>query len=77
MTGATSGAKTPYPSGAHEFTPVFSGVRVTRSLVLYVCFVGRSLSLWSLCCLSFDLRILITSLMSSSSFYRAFFRQSP
>jgi hypothetical protein len=43
MTGATSGAKTPYPSGAHEFTPVFSGVRVTRSLVLYVCFVGRSL----------------------------------
>ena len=31
-------------SGAHEFTPVFSGVRVTRSLVLYVCFVDRCLS---------------------------------
>jgi len=25
-------------------TPVFSGVRVTRSLVLYVCFVDRCLS---------------------------------
>jgi hypothetical protein len=25
--------------------PVFSGVRVTRSLVLYVCFVDRCLSL--------------------------------
>jgi hypothetical protein len=36
--------------------PVFSGVRVTRSLVLYVCFVDRCLSFclfffWSLCCL--------------------------
>ena len=42
--------------------PVFSGVRVTRSLVLYVCFVDRCLSFffWLLCCLSFfDLRILI------------------
>jgi hypothetical protein len=57
--------------------PVFSGVRVSRSLVLYVCFVERSLSLWSLCCLSFDLRILITSFMSSSSFCTAFFRKSP
>ena len=27
-----------------EFTPVVSGVRVTRSLVLYVCFVYRCLS---------------------------------
>ena len=40
-TGATSGALTAYP---FEFTPVFSGVRVTRSLVLYVCFVDRCLS---------------------------------
>ena len=46
--------------------PVFSGVRVTRSLVLYVCFVGRCLSF----CLFFlvivllflDVRFLITSL---------------
>jgi hypothetical protein len=45
--------------------PDFSGVRVTRSLVLYVCFVDRSLSFffWPLCCLFFfDIRILITSL---------------
>jgi hypothetical protein len=32
------------PSEAPEFTPSFSGVRVTRSLVLYVCFVDRCLS---------------------------------
>ena len=55
-----------YPSEAHEFTPVFSGVRITRYLVLCVYFVDRCLSFcpfpfWSLCCLSFvDLRILIT-----------------
>ena len=53
--------------------PVFSGVRVTKSLVLCVCFV-RSLfvllyfSFWPLCCLSFvDLRIMITPLVSSNS----------
>jgi hypothetical protein len=33
-TGATSGSGTTYPSGAPEFIPVFSGVRVTRSLLL-------------------------------------------
>jgi hypothetical protein len=43
-TGATSGAETANPSEAPEFTPVFSGVRVTRSLVLCVCFVDRCLS---------------------------------
>jgi hypothetical protein len=44
-TGATSGAGTAYPSGAPEFTPCFSWVRdrVTRSLVLCVCFVYRCL----------------------------------
>ena len=31
------------PSGAPEFTPGFSGIRVTRSLVLCVCFVNRVL----------------------------------
>ena len=40
----TSGVGTAYPSRAHEFTPVFSGARVTRSLVLCVCFVDRCLS---------------------------------
>ena len=55
--------------------PVFSGVRVTRSLVLYVCFVDRCLSFctfffWPLCCLLFfNLWILITSLVSSNSSY--------
>ena len=31
----------------HEFTPVFSGVRVTRSLVLWVFFVDCCLSICS------------------------------
>jgi hypothetical protein len=53
--------------------PVFSGVRVTRSLVLYVCFVDRCLSFCTfsfgqLCCLFvFDIRILIVPLVSSNS----------
>ena len=50
--------------------PVFSGARVIRSLVLCVCFVDRCLYFffWPLRCLSiFDLRILITSLISSKS----------
>ena len=47
--GATSGAGIGYPSGASVFTPGFSGVRVTRSLVLYVCFVDRCLSFCSFC----------------------------
>ena len=70
MTGATSGVGTAYPSGAPEFPPpVFSGIRVTWSLVLCVCFVDRRcLSFWPLCCLFFfDLRILITPLVSSNS----------
>ena len=48
-------------------------VCVTRSLVLYVCFVDCCLSFcifWPLCCLFFfDIRILITPLVSSSSSY--------
>ena len=51
--------------------PIFGGVRVTRSLVLYVCFVDYCLSfciyffIWPLCCLFFfDIRILITTLVS-------------
>ena len=48
----------------------FSGVHVTRSLVLHVCFVGRCLSFCTLCCLFFfDKRILITPLVSSNSSY--------
>jgi hypothetical protein len=36
--------ETKLPFIDNDFTPVFSGVRVTRSLVLYVCFVDRCLS---------------------------------
>jgi hypothetical protein len=59
----------------HEFTPVFIRVRVTRSLVVCVCFVDRCFSFcifffWPLCCLFFfDIRILITPLVSSNSPY--------
>ena len=47
-TGATSGTGLVNPSGAPESIPYFSGVRVTRSLVLCVlcvCFVDRCLYL--------------------------------
>ena len=53
--------------------PIFSGVRVTRSLVLCVCFVDRCLYFffWPLFCLFFfDIRIVITPLGSSSSSYK-------
>ena len=43
-TGATSRAGTAYHSRASQFIPGFDGVRVTRSLVLFVCFVNRCLS---------------------------------
>ena len=55
--------------------PVFSGVRVTRSLVLCVMFCISLFVLfftffWPLCCLFFfDLRIMITPLVSSDSSY--------
>ena len=43
-----------YPSGAHEFTIGFRGVRVAQSLVLYrSLFVFLSFFFWPLCCLSF------------------------
>jgi hypothetical protein len=53
-----------------SLSPVFSGVRVTRSLVLCVMlcrslFVLLSSFFWPLCCLY--LRILITSLVSPNS----------
>ena len=57
--GVTCGAATIDPFKTHEFTPGFSRVSVSRSLVLYVCFVDRCLSFffWPLCYLTFfDLR---------------------
>jgi hypothetical protein len=56
-------------------TQVFSVFRVTRSLVLCVCFVDRCLSFCSFsfvhCGLFFffDLRILITPLVSPNSYF--------
>ena len=55
--------------------PVFSGVRVTRSFVLYACLWDRCLFFcpfffWPLCCLFFfDIRNMITLLVSSNSSY--------
>jgi hypothetical protein len=69
-------AEIAHASGAPEFTPVFSGVRVTRSLVLYVCFVDHCLLIlfWSSCCLFFfDIRILMNPLVSSTSTSRWLF----
>ena len=52
--------------------PVVSGARVTRSLVLCVCFVIRCLSFcpftFGHCCLSSDLLILITPMISSNCY---------
>jgi hypothetical protein len=59
-TGATSRAGTAYHSETLEFTPGFSWVRLTPSLVLCLYFVDRCLSF-------FDLRILITPVASSNS----------
>jgi len=65
---ATRRAGNAYPSGAPEFTPVFSGVHVTQFFVLCVMFcrslfIVLSFFFWLLCCLSFfGLQILITSL---------------
>jgi hypothetical protein len=69
VTGVTSAAVTPNPSGASKFTLEFSGVRVTQSLVFYIVFCRFFLlpfSVSSLHCLTFELRFLITP---SNHFY--------
>jgi hypothetical protein len=52
-------------------SPLFSGVRVTRSFICMFCrslFVLLYFFFWPLCCLFFfDIRILITPLVSSNS----------
>ena len=64
-----------YLSGAPQITLGFSGVCVNQSLFVCVCFVDRCLAFctfffWPLCSLFFfDLRILITPLISSDSSY--------
>jgi hypothetical protein len=48
--GIISVARASYPSGTHEFSPIFSGFRVARSLFFFVVFVDHCLSFFS----SFD-----------------------
>jgi len=70
-TGVTNGAGTANPSGAPEFTHVFSGVRHARSLVSFVMFcrslfVLESFFFWPSYFLPFDLPLLIGPLVSSN-----------
>jgi hypothetical protein len=53
------GTGTAHPSGAHEFTTVFSGFRVARFVDYWLSFLY--FFFWPLYCLSFDLRLLIIS----------------
>ena len=66
-TDATNAAGTATSPEYTSSPPIFSWVRVARSLVLCVVFC-RSLSFffWSSSCLSFDLRLLITAFVSSN-----------
>ena len=75
-TGATSGAGTAYPSGAREFTPGFQWGSC-YSIFSFMCMFCRSLFVllyfffWPLYCLYFfDVRVLITPLVSSNFSYR-------
>ena len=73
-TGATCGAGIAYPSRKSEFTSVFSGIRLARSVIFYVMFLlivacHFVLFIWILCCLSFDLLLLISPLVSSNLSY--------
>ena len=60
-TGATCGTETANPCEAHEFTPVCSGVRVSRFSVFCIMFCRSLFVLFlfggSLYCLSYDLFI--------------------
>ena len=72
-TGVTSGAGTAQPYGAHEFTPgvQWGSCYLIFSFICMFCrplFVLLFIFFWPLCCLSFDIRILIYPLVSSNSF---------
>jgi hypothetical protein len=70
---------TTYHFGAPKFTPGCSGVRVVRSLVFCVVFCCSFFVLLSffffcpMCFLYFDLRIMITPLVSSNSSFLDFY----
>jgi hypothetical protein len=71
MIGVTRGAGTDYTFRAHEFTSGFGGIRVAQSLVFCVVFcwplfLFLYFFFWPLDCLSFDLHLLTTPLLSSN-----------
>ena len=73
-TGANSGAGISYPSGTYEFTTRFY-LGSCYSIFGFICMFCRSLFVpfyfffWPLCCLFFfDIRIMITPLVSSNSY---------
>jgi hypothetical protein len=49
---------------------VFSGVCVTRSLVLCICFVDRCLSFWSLCCLL--VRVMVLNVTFNNTIFQLY-----
>jgi hypothetical protein len=65
-TSVTNGSGSTDPSGAPEFTPVGSGIHVTRPFC-FICMSCRLLffllyfSFSPLCCLLFDIRMLVSS----------------
>ena len=71
-TDVTNEAGTTYPQGIHEFTYGYLWVRIASSLDLccvVFCvslFAFLSIIIWPLCCQSFDLRHLITPLVSAN-----------
>ena len=69
MKGATSEAGTTFLSGAPEFTPSFYPIFSLMCMFCKSIFVLLYFFFWPLCCLSFDLRILTISLVSSNSSY--------
>ena len=74
-TGANGVAGTAYPSVEYDFTQFFCCVvllSLQLSAVFGTCrslFVLWAFSLWSLHCLSFDVRLLITPLISANLYY--------
>ena len=65
-TCVTSGAGTAYHSGTHEFHTVFPRSFVFCVVLCRSLFIHLSFFIWVLWCLSLELRILITHLVSSN-----------
>ena len=70
-TGATCGALTAYPSGAHAFTPDFNGARVAQSLGLCAMFY-RSLFVLFLLAIVFSVLSRFTASDYRFDFFKPF-----